>query len=193
MPRTNLIIVSIFCILILLIAGGYLFSITNKLSQVSFNPPAPTQNANSSPGPSQNPAHLTSEINIYLVALEDNGKTGKKIGCDDSVIAVKQNITPTSTPLKASYEKLFSLKEQNFGQSGLYNSLYQSNLKLDQATLDSTGSATIKISGTMSLGGVCDNPRFKAQLEETAWQFPTVKFVSIFINNKPLDEALSLK
>jgi hypothetical protein len=57
----------------------------------------------------------------------------------------------------------------------------------------SAGKATIKLSGTLMLGGVCDNPRVKAQLEQTALQFSTVKDVAIFINNVTLDQALSLK
>jgi hypothetical protein len=49
------------------------------------------------------------------------------------------------------------------------------------------------LSGTMMLGGVCDNPRVEAQLEETALQFPTVSQVSVFVNSRPLEEVLSLK
>ncbi len=38
---------------------------------------------------------------------------------------------------------------------------------------------------------MCDNPRVKAQLEETARQFSTVTSVKYFINGQPLDAALS--
>ena len=51
----------------------------------------------------------------------------------------------------------------------------------------------MRLNGTLQLGGVCDNPRVKAQLEQTALQFPTVKSVKYYINDKTLDEALSLK
>jgi hypothetical protein len=40
------------------------------------------------------------------------------------------------------------------------------------------------------VGGVCDEPRVRAQLEETALQFVTVDSVSIFVNGQPLAEAL---
>jgi hypothetical protein len=192
MPRTNLIIVSIFAILILLIAGGYLLSITNKLSQIPLSSKL-TPQTSSLPDPSHLSGETTSQINIYLIALEDNGQSGKKIGCDDSVVPVKQNINKTNTPLKLAVEKLFSIKSQNFGESGLYNALYQSNIKVDEAKIDATGSAILKLSGNITLGGVCDSPRFKSQLQETAMQFPTVKSVSIFINDELLDEALSQK
>lgn len=190
MPRTNLIIVVIFAILILLIAGGYLFSITNNLNKL---PISSSPRPNQSPQATEEPNNPATQANIYLIALEDNGKTGQKIGCDDSVVPVKQSIESDSDPLKEAMEKLILLKEQNFGEAGLYNSLYQSNLKLDEVSIDATGSATIRLSGEIALGGVCDNPRFKAQLEETALQFPQVKSLNIFINEQTLDEALSLK
>ena len=41
------------------------------------------------------------------------------------------------------------------------------------------------------LGGVCDDPRIKAQLEESALQFNTVDKASVFINGVPLDQLLS--
>jgi hypothetical protein len=43
------------------------------------------------------------------------------------------------------------------------------------------------------MGGECDSPRVQAQLEQTVLQFPSVTDVAIFINGKPLAEALSLK
>jgi hypothetical protein len=43
------------------------------------------------------------------------------------------------------------------------------------------------------LGGVCDNPRVEAQIEETALQFATVSEVAVFVNGKPLEEIISLK
>jgi len=41
-------------------------------------------------------------IDIYLVAVGDNGKTGKKIGCGDSLIAVTRTIKKTAAPLTAA-------------------------------------------------------------------------------------------
>jgi hypothetical protein len=175
--------------LILFVAGGYLFSMTNNLSKVplsSFNPAS-----SSSPKPSHNLENTSSRVNIYMIALEDNGKTGKKIGCDDSVVPVRQDINKTDTPLKIAIEKLLSIKEQNIGREGFYNSLYQSDLEVENAVIDATGSATVSLKGSLSLGGVCDIPRFKSQLEETAMQFPSIKSLSVFINNQTLDEALS--
>lgn len=130
-------------------------------------------------------------VQIYLVALGDNGQSGQKIGCDDSLIAVEHEITPTIAPLRASLNELLSLREQYYGQSGLYNALYQSDLKIDDIGL-ANGQATIYLSGRYTLGGVCDIPRFEAQLEATALQFSTVNAVAIFLNGQAIKDALSL-
>jgi Sporulation and spore germination len=131
-------------------------------------------------------------VQIYLIGIDDNGQSGQLVGCGDSAIPVSVEIPPTKEVLRASLEKLLSLKEQFYGESGLYNSLYQSDLQLDKISLEN-GKAEIYLTGTVALGGVCDNPRFEAQLESTVLQFSTIQEVSIFVNGKPLKDVLSLK
>lgn len=132
------------------------------------------------------------DVKIAMIALEDNGASGKKIGCDDSVVMISQEITPYTTgTLRAAFVRLLSLKETSYGgELGLYNALAQSDLTLDDVSLEG-GVATVEISGQPVLGGVCDIPRFVAQLEETALQFDTVSAVEILLNGEPIDEALS--
>src|SRR5262249_48615121 len=124
-----------------------------------------------------------------LLALEDNGKSGKKIGCSDSAVAVTRTVPKTAAPLSAAIRELISLRERTYGQSGLYNALYQSKLMVDRVALVN-GVAEIHRSGTFRSGGACDNPRIEAQIKETALQFPTVKTTSIFINDTPLEQVL---
>jgi hypothetical protein len=131
-------------------------------------------------------------VKIYLIAINDNGKSGPKIGCNDSVLPVQVQISPTKGVLKAALTALLGLKDQYYGQSGLYNSLYQSSLQLKSVGIVS-GKATIYLTGTLTQGGECDSPRVKAQLEYTALQFSTVKQVVIYLNNKLLNDVLSLK
>lgn len=134
----------------------------------------------------------TTRVKIFLIALDDNGRSGKKIGCGDSVVGVERVISATSTPLTAALNELFSIRGRTYGQSGLYNSLYQSTLKVDSITL-ADGKATITLSGKVVLGGVCDDPRFDAQIRETALQFSTVKQAAIFINGIPIEKVISEK
>jgi hypothetical protein len=95
--------------------------------------------------------------------------------------------------LKAALEALLSVKDQYYGQSGLYNALYQSDLQVESINLDNSGKAVVYLTGSLKMGGECDTPRVQAQLEQTVLQFPTVTEVAIFINGKPLSDVLSLK
>jgi Sporulation and spore germination len=131
-------------------------------------------------------------VQIYLIGIDDNGQSGDLVGCGDSAIPVTVEIQPTKEVLRASLEKLLSMKEQFYGESGLYNSLYQSEIQLESISLEN-GKAVINLTGTVALGGVCDNPRFEAQLKSTVLQFSTIQEVSIFINGVPLKDVLSLK
>lgn len=90
-----------------------------------------------------------------------------------------------------SLNELFKSKGQSiYGHSGLYNSLYQSNLSIESLNIINR-EAVIRLKGNLVLGGVCDNPRAKAQLEESALQFSTVDKASVFINGVLLDQLLS--
>lgn len=131
-------------------------------------------------------------VKIYMIALEDKGQSGPEIGCGDSLVAVDRDVAPTKAPLTAAMNELLSVKEQHYGQSGFYNALYQSDLQVENITIDEQGLASIYLTGTYALSGACDTPRFEAQLVETARQFSTVKEVAIFINGKPLEELLSV-
>ena len=131
-------------------------------------------------------------VKIFLIALEDNGQSGTLVGCGDSAMPVTVTIPPTQGILRAALEKLFSAKQQFYGESGFYNALYQADLQVEGVTIDQ-GKAVIHLSGTLMLGGVCDAPRVEAQIEQTALQFSTVQEVAVFINDVPLEDVLSLK
>jgi hypothetical protein len=173
---------------------------TNELLLLTNQPaalPTETTQAASDTVPARTPVppEIVPEaqtVNIYLIALEDNGQAGPQVGCGDSAVSVPVPISPTREVLKAAYQALLSIKQQHYGESGLYNALYQSNLQLDSVNIKD-GTAIVYLSGTLLLGGVCDNPRVEAQLEQTALQFSTVNAVAIFINGRPLRDALSLK
>ncbi len=132
-----------------------------------------------------------SQVKIFLIAVNDNGASGKIIGCGDSLIPVIIKIQPTLEVLRASLNKLFAMHGQkDYGVSGLYNALYQSNLSIESLNIVNR-EAVIRLKGSLVLGGVCDNPRIKAQLEESALQFSTVDKASVFINGVPLNQLLS--
>ena len=140
----------------------------------------------SAPTPS---GHLFTRTNIYLIAVGDDGQSGKETGCDDSVVPVEVAIEPTIAPLTAALNKLLSVKTREYGQSGLYNALYRSDLTVQGINIINR-EAVIRLSGTLTLGGVCDEPRVRAQLRETALQYRTVDRVSIFVNGTSLEALL---
>ncbi len=154
-------------------------------------PPVGTQQPPAPPDPVTVMPELQT-LKIFLVAIGDNGTSGKLIGCGDSLVPVTQQIVPTQGVLHAVLEILLGIKQQYYGQSGLYNALYQSDLTIEDLIIEN-GKASIHLAGRLLLGGVCDNPRVEAQLVETAKQFSTVQQVEIFINGKPLKDVLSEK
>jgi hypothetical protein len=131
-------------------------------------------------------------LKIFLVAIDDNGKSGPLIGCGDSLIAVDVQVPQTVAVLRAALNKLLAIKSSTYGQSGLYSALYQSNMEIENLFIQD-GVAYIYLAGELLQGGTCDSPRIEEQLKATALQFSTVQDVKIFINDKPLEAVLSLK
>jgi hypothetical protein len=141
-----------------------------------------------SPGAGSTPVETTDEIDIYLVAVGDKGNKGLKIGCDDSLVAITKKITPTVAPLRAAIEELLALPHEYSKELGNY--WRGKDLKLKSVVINE-GVATIHITGEGPyVGGVCDKPRITEQIENTAMQFSSVSKVKVFVNDKPLEEAI---
>ncbi len=145
--------------------------------------------ANASAG-SNTSSSKTTKIKVFLVAGGDNGKNGKRIGCDDSLVAVSRTIERTAPRLRAALDELLSMPEEfdNGGQK-LGNYWKGSDLKVKRVSL-TNGTATIQITGRLLIAGICDEPRIEEQIQATAKQFPTVKRVRVFVNGTRLKEAI---
>ncbi len=166
---------------------------------------APTANTNtvvtnSSKTNSSNTNSTATEMTkIYLVALEDNGKSGEKIGCGDSLVAVDVPDTNSfdSTSLnkvKAAVTALLAIKEQYYGESGLYSALYQSNLTVNDVTMSGGDNVEVSIdlTGTITSGGACDGPRITEQLVETVRaQASNITTVNVSVDGVDLAMVLS--
>lgn len=146
--------------------------------------------------PAVRAASPTTRVKVFLVALQDAGQNGQKIGCDDSIIPVDVDIPSTRTPLRDALNKLFSLKQETIppaekGGLELTNTLHASTLKVVGISLNN-GTLKVTLTGELSLAGECDDPRARAQIEDTALQYSTIESqpvtgVKVFINGKPLD------
>jgi len=155
--------------------------------------PTPVPTAFPTYEPPEQLIHVAGDtVKFALIALEDNGASGELIGCGDSVVLADVYYDTQYDPLEVALLGLLNVGEQYYGQSGLYNALYQSNLKFESLTYEG-GTAFIQLSGTLMMGGTCDLPRIEAQLMKTALQFPELSDAQFFINGTPLEELLSLK
>lgn len=132
----------------------------------------------------------TKVVGVYFVVLEDNGAKGPKIGCGDSLVEVKREVSDDPEVLKLAINELLSIKDSTYGEEEYYNALANSNLQIDKIEIDQQ-TANIYLTGSLSLGGTCDSPRVEEQLKATAQQFPSIKTANFYINNIPLSEALS--
>jgi hypothetical protein len=157
-------------------------------------PTQPAAPATAAPVPTVVPPVIeVTSVTVYLVALEDKGKNGIAVGCGDSLVPIVREVPPTTEPVKAALEMLFSYKSQFIGESGLYTALYQSDLKVQNVQIGAEGTAWVELVGQYMLGGMCDDPRFQGQIEQTILTAAGASKVQVTINGKPLKEIVSNK
>lgn len=130
------------------------------------------------------------EVKLFFIAVDDNGASGKKIGCNDSVVPVDVSVGRLPSTLRTAYNRLLSTREESYGPRNLSNPLSKSRLRVKSIVIRNR-TAIIKLTGRLVSAGACEDPRLEAQLTETALQFPTVRRVSVFVNNVPLGRVLS--
>lgn len=135
--------------------------------------------------------HPSAEPKLYYVALEDDGKAGPKVGCDDSLVAVDLEES-AEDGVKSAFLELLKKHEREVGQSGLYNALYQSDLKFE-SWQRGTGAVTVRLTGQLKSGGSCDDARIVGQLKQTAMTSAGVDEAIVLVNGKSVDELLSGK
>jgi hypothetical protein len=134
----------------------------------------------------------TQEVTVYLVAIGDNGASGELIGCGDSLVGITRAIPSNVDPIVGALEELLSIPGPDFGESGLSTAFYAWDVTVASVDVEN-GLATVQMSGTYAIAGVCEHPRIEAQLEETVLQFAEVDAVEIFINGESLEDILSLQ
>jgi hypothetical protein len=129
------------------------------------------------------------EVKVFLVALDDDGRRGRRIGCGDSLVPVTRAVNaPGGATLRAALDALLALPHDQDG--GLKNYWRGNNLRVVGVSLRN-GLATIRVAGEGPfIAGVCDAPRITEQIRATARQFPAVRRVSVFVNGRRLENAL---
>lgn len=133
---------------------------------------------------------LTDRVQVFLIAPEDGGALGRKVGCSDSAVPVEIVLAKPRPALEGSLEALFSLETRYHGASGLLNPIYASPLEIEAIQREGS-EARIRLGGYVEIGDDCDGPRLLAQLTETALQFPDVQRATFFLGDKPLRQLLA--
>lgn len=174
-------------------------ALTAEPQQAATNTPAPTatqEQATATTEPTVEPEPEETEepgeggAVVYLVALDAGGEEGESIGCGDALVPVDVQLDPAADPLEAALGELLAIDEEFYGQSGLYNALYQSDLTVAGIQMEGS-TAIVALEGDVLLGGVCDTPRVQAQLTQTALQFEDVQNVEFLINGDPLLDVIA--
>ncbi|WP_245827817.1 hypothetical protein [Sinomonas mesophila] len=130
-------------------------------------------------------------LTIFYIAMDDDGASGPRIGCGDSVVATFTAPERFRDQVGPTLRRLFADHRALVGQSGLYNALYQSELKYVAGSYDGS-TITVWLTGTFMLAGTCDVPRAKAQIEYSAMAAAGAERAVVYVNGVPLDDVLSL-
>ncbi len=161
------------------------------------------------PAPGPEPPPLA-EVAIFLVLPE--GSTGgtdraagvgppaeETFGCGDRLVPVRVPVAAAdATPAGKVAAAVRALLEVSSGAdlpAHLIDALGRSHLaveRVEEAPAD-PGVYRLQLTGELRLGGVCDHPRVRHQLEATATQFEGVDEVEIYLDGTALDRRLSLR
>ncbi len=132
---------------------------------------------NSQVGPAQ---FSTVKLPMLIGPFYDVEIEGKQRGCD-TIYMISRRVAPTTMPLNAAYRALFDFKTDLDFYYGNYV-MYHPELNFDRATIDK-GVASVYLTGKVEKAkNKCDAQRLRNQIEETAFQFNTVKSVQIYLN-----------
>jgi hypothetical protein len=164
-----------------------------ELGTAAAEPPAEAAAPEAVPPPLE-------EVRIFLVELDAGGeeaaetpRAGDTFGCGDRLRAVAVPVATEGVPTEGRIAAALGSLLAASGGRGLYSALEGSELEVErvEAVEGVEGLFRVHLRGQLRLGGVCDNPRVRAQLEATARQFAGVEDVEIEIDGRPLESFLT--
>jgi len=135
---------------------------------------------------------VTERAPVFLIALEDGGVDGRRVGCGDSAVPVEVTLLRRGPALEGALAALIAMKETYDTRSGFYNALHGSNLEIGR--IEHLGAEVrVHLKGYLEIGDKCDGPRVLAQLNGTALQFPDVQRARFFLEGESLDRLLQAR
>lgn len=106
-------------------------------------------------------------------------------GCGAYISFVQRQVPQTSAVLNATYNWLFS-NPSSFDGGNYYNTIAtQTNLDFQSVEIVN-GVAKVYLTGSV-MGAHCGDATFAAQIEQTAFQYPTVEDIEVYVNGEIFD------
>lgn len=117
---------------------------------------------------------------VPLAMLVDPEGTPDR-GCDD-VMFVDQRIPEGASPLTAALETLFAIPRDSVDGARHFLSQTRETLHFDRAVIEAD-TVRIYLTGRLTgLRGVCDYPRARIQIEETARRITGHREIALYLN-----------
>lgn len=181
-------------------------SASASASQSSTAAASPSQSESTSPSTSASPSASTSasepaaaatEATVYWVAPAGQSGGIEFPGCGEVLI---EDTVPVSDAgalgdpalVEAALQALFEERNFDVGGDGLMNALYQSELTVQDVTIEGDN-VTVDLAGQPMSGGTCADPQIIAQLENTALANAGTYTAEIFVAGEPIRDFMSQK
>ena len=156
--------------------------------------PAPTVTVRPTDTPvttTTGPKVTVASLSLFFVA-EGDASAGAPVGCGDSLVMVETEKVTFVDQVKVTFDRLLSNHSMRYGQSGLYNSLYQSDLTFVKSQKIGD-TVLVELAGKLLIGGECDGPRVVAQLKQTAKVAAGTGDADVLINGESVGKLVSTK
>jgi len=144
------------------------------------------------------PVDFTEPDKMRLDKMKEDWRTGRRVGCGDSIAFIEKEIEPTTQPLNAIYRKLFKgdeivagteyhnpityhTKERTIGRGEDLPPWIVRPLQFDRAVIKGDV-AIVYLTGDYASVGTCEPPRVEAVLKFAAKQYPWINEVKIYID-----------
>lgn len=147
------------------------------------------EDENSSPNVMVNPPSQgggnTTTIMVPLIAFDSSGSDFGPFGCGAYLTFVQRQVPQTSAVLNATYDWLFS-NPSSFDGGNYFNTIAsQTNLDFQSVEIVN-GVAKVYLTGFI-MGNHCGDATFAAQIEQAAFQYPTVSDIEVYVNGEIFD------
>ena len=133
---------------------------------------------------SGDPESVSSRTVVQIPLIKDGGN----VGCGVGVFYAPHTVAKTTGVLDATYRLLFDLKPNPEISADAFRNTLGGYTKLHYDSVSITnGTAKVMLSGTMYGPGHCAEPEMRAQVNQAAFYFDTVKKVEVYLNGKLFD------